>query len=245
METKPPDINEILKMQKEILPDLKRSHRLFLGTIYNTILSLPLWILWIYFIFIASIASIGYVPTLQDFAILLILSPLFAFFIYLGSKQFKSIYDYLRYAEECLKEAEKATSISEITLGISTYIHLLFNVTKPPKLIDDTEPDLKVEEIRKRLRTMKSIPLMEFLSLVLVITGLAAFVAAEPAMLAIVPVYWLLGILSGLMTVRWVVFYLWNRYANRWIKLYSAIMAWGQELEQMLEPPHTGGGGEG
>ena len=225
--------NGVLSSQRELLPRLYQSHRLFVINFFASLLIVPLWFLWVVF-FAAVIAE-----SFQWFLIITtpiwIAIPLTVFiFRYRG----KPFFVYMRSAKRLLDDAKVDVNASRTAEDFTTYMNLLFPVLLPSTTPTPNSTKQEQERIHNIIRNLKWAPIIEGAILGIVIFSFVSFFVRHPYVLPrllltpIIPFLWLNLVL---WVIRIGIFLRWRQYISRWLNLYDALTTWQANLESIIQ----------
>jgi hypothetical protein len=225
--------NGLLSSQRDLLPKLYQSHRLFVFNFFASLLVTPLWYFWVIF-FVAAIAE-----SFQWF--LIITAPMwFTVPITVISFWFrgKAFVIYMQSAKRFLDDAKTDINASRTAEDFTTYMNLLFSVLRPTKSLEHTDIKQNQLDIHKIIRSLRIMPIIEVGILVIVILSFVSFFIRRsyilPSLLqtAIIPFLWLNLILWA---IRIGIFLRWCQYVSRWLNLYDALITWQANLESIIQ----------
>jgi hypothetical protein len=222
----------LLSSQRDLLPRLYQSHRLFVIHFFASLLMVPLWFLWVVF-FAAAIAE-SFEWFLLITAPTWLAIPLSIFIFWFREKAFLV---YMRSAKGFLDEAQKDINASRTAQDFTTYMNLLFPVLLP---METRTPDTTTDEeqrIRKIIRTLRILPVVEVVVLATVILSFGSFFIRRPYVLSMLFPTLLIPFLllnMGLMIVRLGIFLKWRQLISRWLNLYDALTTWQADLESTI-----------
>jgi hypothetical protein len=224
--------NTLIDIQRELLPRLYQSHRLFVINFFASFLMIPLWFLWVVF-FAAAIAESFEWFLLMTASIWIALP--FAVFSFWS--RWKVFIVYMRSAKGFLDDAKKDINSSKTAEDFTTYMNLLFPVLLPMKSPTTDTMD-EQQRIRKVIRNLRIQPVVEVVVLAAVIFSFGSFFIRRPYVLS-----WLLPTLLipfllfniGLMIVRLVIFLKWRQLISRWLNLYDTLATWQANLESKIQ----------
>jgi len=232
--------NALIDNQRELLPQLYQSHRLFVINFLASFLMIPLWYLWVIF-FAAAIA--------ESFEWFLLITAstwiTLPFSIFRFWSTWKVFIVYMRSAKDFLDEAEKDINASRTAQDFTTYMNLLFPVLLPMK---SPTPDTTTDEeqrIRKIFRNLRILPVVEVVVLSAVILSFGSFFLRRPYVLSMLFPTLLIPFLLfniGLMIVRLGIFLKWRQLISRWLNLYDALTSWQANLESTIQQSSNNAG---
>jgi hypothetical protein len=199
---------------------------------FAALLMIPFWFLWVVF-FAAAVAE-----SFEWF--LLITAPTwlaipFVLFIFWSSG--KTLIVYLRNAKSFLNTARADIAASRVAEDFTTYMNLLFPVLVPTLATPKT-PRQEQEHIRRIVRFLKILPIIEVGLLVIVISSFVSFFIRRPYVLSrllltpIVPYLWFN---IAFWVVRIAIFLRWRQSVGRWARLYYALITWQASLESAIQ----------
>jgi hypothetical protein len=232
--------NALIDSQRELLPRLYQSHRLFVINFFASFLMVPLWFLWVVF-FAAAIAE-----SFEWF--LLITAPTWIalpFSVFIFWSRWKVFIVYMRSAKDFLDDAKKDINASKTAEDFTTYMNLLFPVLLP---IKSPTPDTTTDEeqrIRKIFRNLRILPVVEVVVLSAVILSFGSFFLRRPYVLSMLFPTLLIPFLlfnMGLMIVRLGIFLKWRQLISRWLNLYDALITWQADLESAIQQSSNNAG---
>jgi hypothetical protein len=222
----------LIDSQRELLPRLYQSHRLFVINFFASFLMIPLWFLWVVF-FAAAIAE-SFEWFLLITASIWIALPFTVFSFW---SRWKVFIVYMRSAKDFLDDAKKDINASKTAEDFTTYMNLLFPVLLPMKSPTTDTMD-EQQRIRKVIRNLRIQPVVEVVVLAAVIFSFGSFFIRRPYVLS-----WLLPTLLipfllfniGLMIVRLGIFLKWRQLISRWLNLYDTLATWQANLESKIQ----------
>jgi hypothetical protein len=164
-------------------------------------------------------------------------------------KSAKERFGTLQEAGLLLKGIEESLNESNVTLGLTSYIFLIFDVIRPTDVKEKETSDNEVEKLRKHVSglTMKVIFEVIFhgtLYTILIINFLipefiSAIEQGSPLLLPLV----FLAFVIAILIARWFIFFYWRLLVRRWLRFYQGFVAWGEDLERLFSKStdETGG----
>ena len=231
--------NALIDSQRELLPRLYQSHRLFVINFFASFLMVPLWFLWVIF-FAAAIAESF------EWFLLITASIWFTlpFSVYRFWSSWKVFAVYMRSAKGFLDDAKKDINASKTAEDFTTYMNLLFPVLLPMKSpTSDTTIDEK-QRIHRIIRTLRIVPVVEVVILAVVIFSFGSFFIRHPYVLPQLLTTSTIPFLlfnMGLMIVRLGIFLKWRQLISRWLNLYDALITWQADLESAIQQTTNNG----
>lgn len=225
--------NALIDSQRELLPRLYQSHRLFVINFFASFLMVPLWYIWVVF-FAAAIA--------ESFEWFLLITAstwiTLPFSVFRFWSRWKVFIVYMRSAKDFLDDAKKDINASKTAEDLTTYMNLLFPVLLSMKSpTSNTTMDEK-QRIQKIIRNLRILPVVEVVILAIVIFSFGSFFIRHPYVLpqllttSIIP-FLLFNIV--LMVVRFGIFLKWRQLISRWLNLYDALTTWQANLESTIQ----------
>lgn len=237
MDPHPSITDPLVTSQQHLFAQIKRSHRLFVAQLYVALLFLPLITVLIFLI--------G--PDLQvGISDLMSVIPFLAIFGVLGIKQVKETYSFFRSSSRYFYEIEHATDPSQITRGLTTYVNHFVKLLQPPSLLAGELPATHPERLDRIENHMKKgfyIFIIEFFLSGMVIAGLLAFfIIANPEMLGQLRLYAVMAAFFVIPGIRLWLFLQWRPLVKRWLLGYQELVAWGENLERLVQQKQVEGG---
>jgi hypothetical protein len=224
--------NALIDSQRELLPRLYQSHRLFVINFFASFLMVPLWFIWVVF-FAAAIAESF------EWFLLITASTWIAlpFSVFIFWSRWKVFIVYMRSAKDFLDDAKKNIDASRIAEDFTTYMNLLFPVLLPIKspTTDTTDEQQRIREI---IRNLRILPVVEVVVLSAVIFSFGSFFLRRPYVLSMLFPTLLIPFLlfnMGLWIVRLGIFLKWRQLISRWLNLYDALTTWQADLESTIQ----------
>ena len=225
--------NDVLCSQRELLPRLYQSHRLFVINFFASLLIAPLWFLWVVF-FAAVIAE-----SIQWF--LLITAPIWVggpITVLMFWRIGRGFMAYMQSAKRFLDDAKVDIDASRIAEEFTTYINLLFPVLIPTKSSTTNSTTQEQQRIRKIILTLKINPIFEVAVLGVLIFSFSSFFVRHPYILPellrtpIIPFLWFN---LAIMVIRLGIFLRWRQYVSRWLTIYEGLITWQANLELTIQ----------
>ena len=225
--------NALIDSQRELLPRLYQSHRLFVINFFASFLMIPLWFIWVVF-FAAAIA--------ESFEWFLLITAstwiTLPFSVFRFWSRWKVFIVYLRSAKDFLDNAKKDINASKTAEDLTTYMNLLFPVLLSKKSPPSTTTRNERQRIQKIIRALKILPVVEVVILALIIFSFGSFFIRYPYVLpqllstALIP-FLLFNVV--LMVARFGIFLKWRQLISRWLNLYDALITWQVNLESTIQ----------
>jgi hypothetical protein len=224
--------NTLIESQRELLPRLYQSHRLFVINFFASFLMVPLWFIWI--IFFAAVIAESF-----EWFLLITASTWFAFpySVFRFWSKWKVFIVYMRSAKDFLDNAKKDINASKTAEDLTTYMNLLFPVLLSKKSpTSNTTMDEK-QRIQKIIRNLRILPVVEVVILAIVIFSFGSFFIRYPYVLSqllttsIIP-FLLFNIVF--MVIRFGIFLKWRQLISSWLNLYDALTTWQVNLESTI-----------
>lgn len=227
----PHDTEDLAGSQKEILRRLERNHWLFVTQYVGNLITVPSIAIWAFlFIFAAQpefdrflieSAMIG-IPFLLTIVIFWIQGRLF--------------FHYFRITRQYLRDTRRAVETGQGDVDITTYINLLFNVLRVNVGSTDSPHQKQVDQVRNYLRVLKYLPIIELVVLISVTVTMGLLFGTmgqyiTASFLNMVLFYSFYGIVAA-MGIRFILFIAWRKLIAKWLKLYSALGDWQDNLEK-------------
>ena len=231
--------NALIDSQRELLPRLYQSHRLFVINFFASFLMIPLWFLWVVF-FAAAIAE-SFEWFLLITASVWITLP---FSVFRFWSRWKVFIVYMRSAKDFLDDAKKDINASKTAEDFTTYMNLLFPVLLPTKS-PTTDTTDEQQRIQKIIRNLRILPVVEMAVLATVILSFGSFFLRRPYVLSMLFPTLLIPFLlfnMGLMIVRLGIFLKWRQLISRWLNLYDALITWQADLESAIQQSSNNAG---
>ena len=149
--------------------------------------------------------------------------------------QGRLFFEYFRSTREYLKETRHAVETGQGDVNITTYINLLFNVIRPKGISTDSPNEKQIDQIRDYLRILRILPIIELVTLVSVTITMGLLFGTMgqyilSSFLNLVLYYSFYGLVIA-MLIRLVVFLVWGRVIQKWLKLYTVLSEWRENLE--------------
>jgi len=225
--------NSVLSSQRELLPRLYQSHRLFVINFFASLLLVPLWFLWV--VFFAAVIAESFSWFLLITAPIWIAIPLTVFiFGYMG----KSFFVYMRSAKRFLDNAKVDVNASRTAEDFTTYMNLLFPVLLPSMKSTPNSTPQEQERIHNIIRNLKRAPIIEGTILGILIFSFVSFFVRHPYLiphLLLTPIIPFLCFNFVIMVIRLGVFLRWRQYVSRWLNLYDGLTTWQANLEFSIQ----------
>ncbi|MHA2407283.1 MAG: hypothetical protein ACXACA_02790 [Candidatus Ranarchaeia archaeon] len=217
--------------QMELVNRLEKQHQLFIAQFVSSLLLAPVVSIW-GFLFIFAAA-----PPLDRFILeMAMIGVPFALFLILLAKQGQVYMVYFKAMKKYLEDTKTAVKSGRGDVDITTYVNLLFTVIHPDKSKIEKEPKQAIDQIRDYTRYLKWMPVLEIVvfgavlaTFGLMFLTLGVYLINE---LLIGSLIWLAVFFIVLMVVRYWIFFRWRQTIKRWLKVYSALIGWSDDLEQ-------------
>ncbi len=224
--------NGLLSSQKELLPQLYRSHRLFVLNFFASILLAPLWILWV-ILFSAAIAE-SFEWFLRITTPVWITMPIIIIVLWFG---WKSFFTYMQSAKRFLDNAKRDVNTSQAAEDFTTYINLLFPVLLPRETASPSTKEEEQQRIHRIFRTLRIMPIIGVMVFAILFFSFGSFFIRRPYViprLLLTPVIPFLWFNIGYVVVWFWMYFRWRKYIHRWLKLYEALITWQADLESTI-----------
>ena len=224
--------------QTKLFTQIKRSHRIFSAQLYVSVLYIfPLLGI---FLFIEPIVTGD--ELLSEISPMI---PILAMLGFLAIKQIKATYSFFRASTQYFSEIEYATQISQISIGLTSYVTHLSKVLSPPTFLSRAPPSTlpeRLDHIQRHLKKGLLTSLLEFIVSGMVVAGAVTFsILAGPE----VQGQFLFNLsLSGFFIVPGIRLYLflkWRPIMRKWLLGFQEIQNWGEHLEQLFLQQTEGG----
>jgi hypothetical protein len=223
----------LIDSQRELLPRLYQSHRLFVINFFASFLMIPLWFIWVVFFAAAIAESFEWFLLITASTWIALPYSVFRFW-----SRWKVFIIYLRSAKDFLDDAKKDINTSKTAEDLTTYMNLLFPVLLSIKSPTSNTTKDEKQKIQKIIRNLRIMPVVEVVILAIVIFSFGSFFIRYPyvfSQLLTTSIIPFLFFNIVLMVIRFGIFLKWRQLISRWLNLYDALTTWQANLESTIQ----------
>ena len=227
----PHGFSDLVDDQKELVSNLEREHRLFVAQFIGSMMIVPMICIWS-FAFIFAVQ-----PEFDRFLIELAMIgvPFFSFFvmIWIKGQTYRMYFGAMR---EYLDYTKKAVNTGQGDVDLTTYVNLMFSVIRPDVPLSEEEPAEQLKQVRQSIQILTYMPVVEiivfasvFVTMSVLFITMGPVVQNNPIASALIISFY---VIMAVTVIRCVIFLQWRKLVTRWLKIYSALVMWRQDLEQ-------------